>query len=382
MALCHHEILHLAVASADPGLDGKTSPDMSTIYENRYEIQDASSGVTECLKELIQLRLARWLPISAVACTALPLVLHILDVKLSSPNGPGNSFDPNAQSALKQHRLNILIEAMKTYQPQYDGVDWVSETIRHIINLAQLDDGNNGRKNGNDNGGGISDWTDILSSHPSAYLRLALTMDLSLSKNRLPEEGDFPASLRGLFTGGFSPIKILLGHHGGKVPQNAPAAAQGMAGLTSQSGGPSLQALSDWAAGDQAMAFGLETGTLQALPSDEETSPASTGLGTDGTSPDGPVVGEANIGEMADQAFAEAMDILEGNVMDAFGFRDGDSGSPSDIDGVSFDDGGEDPDEWVGKAWHEEDGAEYRADQETAKVLLEAMDTDQVGCAA
>ncbi|KAB5549975.1 cutinase transcription factor 1 beta [Coniochaeta sp. 2T2.1] len=232
VALCHHEVLHLALAPTRGSVDS-SARDVSTIYENRHELQDAASGVTECLKELIQLKLARWLPISAVACTALPLVLHILDVKLSSPRpGTTNTEDQNNRSALKQHRLNVLIEAMKTYQPQYDGVDWVSETIRHIVNLAQLDGvqpnattaegGSNHAANGTNNTSSpeatngnakIQDWTDILTSHPSLYLRLALTMDLSLSKDRLPDEGDFPASLRGLLSGGSAvsnPVRVLL----------------------------------------------------------------------------------------------------------------------------------------------------------------------------
>ncbi|CAK7205209.1 hypothetical protein SEUCBS139899_007975 [Sporothrix eucalyptigena] len=232
VALCHHEVLHIAVANAAPGFanSGNNNKAVPVIYENRYELQDAASGVTECLKELIQLRLARWLPISAVACTALPLFLHILDVKLSTSatnaastqnnantpsDVPDNNASTSASSALKQHRLNILIEAMKTYQPQYDGVDWVSETIRHIVNLANLDEPTGGANNNNNaSGNGITDWTDILASNPSWYLRLALTMDLALSKNRMPEERDFPVGLRGLFTGGFSSLRNLrLGYN-------------------------------------------------------------------------------------------------------------------------------------------------------------------------
>ncbi|KAH7153021.1 fungal-specific transcription factor [Dactylonectria macrodidyma] len=209
VVLSHHEILHLAILQAM--LNGD-SPNMvtstrglSTIAENRHELQDAASGVTECLKELVHLKLARWLPISAVACTALPLVLNILDVKLSA-SAKDPSLDSNAASALKQHRLNILIEAMRTYQPQYDGVDWVSEIVRHVVNLAQVDNTNTeGRQNSN-----ITDWTDILALQPSSYLRLALALDVSLSKGRLPEDGDFPVSLRGLFVGGFSPLKTLI----------------------------------------------------------------------------------------------------------------------------------------------------------------------------
>ena len=206
VVLCHHEVLHLAILQAAPNDDGTASGDLSVIYENRHELQDAASGVTECLKELVHLKLARWLPISAVACTALPLVLNILDVKLSAP-AKNSTLDTNAAAALKQHRLNILIEAMRTYQPQYDGVDWVSEIVRHIVNLAQVD-GASPRSNGSKSS--INDWTDILASQPGSYLRLALALDLSLSKGRLPEDGDFPVSLRGLFTGGFSPLRALV----------------------------------------------------------------------------------------------------------------------------------------------------------------------------
>ncbi|KAI5922043.1 fungal-specific transcription factor domain-containing protein [Camillea tinctor] len=212
-ALCHHEVLQLAVASASPNLNSNLR-EFSNIYENRHELQEASCGVTECLKELIQLRLARWLPISAVACTALPLVLHIIDVKLSWHNkNNGGSDDPNGSTALKQHRLNILIEAMKTYQPQYDGVDYISETIRHIINVAQLDppsDSDIHSQNRNNIQPAISGWSDILASQPGAYLRLAMTMDLSLSKGRLVQESDFPISLRGLFNAGFNSMKSIV----------------------------------------------------------------------------------------------------------------------------------------------------------------------------
>lgn len=127
-------------------------------------------------------------------------MLHIIDVRLSAAN-KSKGLDLNPQSVVKQHRLNILIEAMKTYQPQFDGVDYVSEAIRHIVNLAQLESMPNGAR-AIESGQPITDWTDILSSQPGFYLRIVLTMDLALSKGRLPDEADFPVSLRGLFTGG------------------------------------------------------------------------------------------------------------------------------------------------------------------------------------
>ncbi|KAI0015600.1 hypothetical protein F4780DRAFT_773426 [Xylariomycetidae sp. FL0641] len=207
-ALCHHEVLQLAVASASPNLNSNHR-EFSNIYENRHELQDATSGVTECLKELVELHLARWLPISAIACTALPLFLHIIDVKLSPQNNHTSSSDPGGQPALKQRRLNILIAAMKTYQPQYDGVDYVSETIRHMIDIAQLDTSSTSASHNRSIQPSIKDWGDILASQPGCYLRLAMTMDFGLSKGRLPKENDFPATLRGLFKASHGLSKAL-----------------------------------------------------------------------------------------------------------------------------------------------------------------------------
>ncbi|KAK8072040.1 hypothetical protein PG996_005388 [Apiospora saccharicola] len=203
VALSHHEILQTAVTAVSPNLTSNLR-EFSTIYENRQELQEAASGVTECLQELIQLKLARWLPISAVPCTALPLVLHIIDVKLSS----FHRSQPSPEELVKQNRLGVLVEAMKLYTPQYDGCDYVSETIRHIMTLAQLDTPT--PLPATSTTSTISNWTDILASQPGCYLRLAMTMDLSFAKGRLPEESDFPASLRGLFTAGRNPVRALL----------------------------------------------------------------------------------------------------------------------------------------------------------------------------
>lgn len=161
----------------------------------------------------------------------MPLVLHIIDVKLLSQRKQSRMTpDEKRRTVLKQQRLNVLIEAMKTYQPQYDGVDYISETIRHIVNLAQIDPPSN-QANApssitapleNPPTGTqpmISSWTDILASNPGSYLRLSMTMDISISKGRLAKETDFPAKLRGIFAHGFSPIRALLsGCHARTAP--------------------------------------------------------------------------------------------------------------------------------------------------------------------
>ncbi|KAF7563252.1 hypothetical protein G7046_g887 [Stylonectria norvegica] len=363
VVLSHHEILHLAILQATPfGDSAKAANTMSTIYENRHELQDAASGVTECLKELVHLKLARWLPISAVACTALPLILNILDVKLSRP-AKHPALDTNAASALKQHRLNILIEAMKTYQPQYDGVDWVSEIVRHVVNLAQVDNPNpQGKQNPN-----ITDWTDILALQPSSYLRLALALDVSLSKGRLPEDGDFPVSLRGLFVGGFSPLKALI---------DANRTNQTMPGFTM---GPEP-------------IYNMEIGTVHPLPSDSD-SHQSPNSQTDShmSNNDEEIAIEALRDQIRSQMRTEQpananmlpSEGLHGLGADANGVFSVDEESPSgtsEFEGMYID--GPMPDisaEWIETVWDEMGNMEDKSDRDIARVLLGALKEGDMG---
>ena len=85
-------------------------------------------------------------------------------------------------------------------------------------------------------------------------------MDLSLSKGRLPEDGDFPASLRGLFTAGFSPLRMLLG--GGPIG----------------SSDSDVEVMRFFESGLlQITLQGFEPGTVSLIPSDEDTvSPGSS----------------------------------------------------------------------------------------------------------
>lgn len=193
IVLCHHEVLQMVLQAASNG--------GSTIYENRHELNAAAEGMTECLKELVRRKLIRWLPVSTVACAALPTVLSILDVKFSAPNNTSTESSTTRSVGLKQHRLNVLVEAMKSYRPQGEGVDWVSEIMRHVSNLTVPGDPRT--RNGQQHLG-VSDWASVRDLEPSSYLRLALALDVNLSKGRLPEDGDFPASLRGLLTDDFS----------------------------------------------------------------------------------------------------------------------------------------------------------------------------------
>lgn len=364
VVLCHHEVLHLAILQAAPNAD--VSRDLSRIYENRHELQDAASGVTECLKELVHLKLARWLPISAVACTALPLVLNILDVKLSA-SGSGTDQNADAAAASKQHRLNVLIEAMKTYQPQYDGVDWISEIVRHIVNLSQLD--NTHQHDGTKPK--IADWTDILASQPSAYLRLALALDLSLSKGRLPEDGDFPVSLRGLFTGGFSPLKALIeANRPNQFNSNAVAPASSVSNDTAamhpsdcdshSHDSPDSHADTHMSNPDELANEALRDQVRSQIrnnrPANTNVAPSEGILGLGATDAGG-VFGGA-LGDDQDES----------------------PSASSEFGGMYID--GPMPDvsvEWIENLWDEMGDVEDKTDRDTAKFLLEALKDGDMG---
>ncbi|KAI0149822.1 fungal-specific transcription factor domain-containing protein [Hypoxylon sp. NC0597] len=400
-ALCHHEVLQLAVACTSPNLSNNLR-EFSNIYENRQELQDAACSVTECLKELIQLNLVRWLPISAVACTALPLVLHIIDVKLSSQNrNKRSSADSDPHQAAKQQRLNILIEAMKTYQPQYDGVDYISETIRHIINISRLDAPANigGFPNFCSDGkqSKISEWTDILASQPGYYLRLAMTMDLCFSKGRLAEESDFPANLRGLFAADFSNIRALAASRKSvSVTGPAPTLNQGP---TYYIPNPSMN---------------ITPGTVHSLSSDEESnSPNSLdGNANNGSDPhthfdsththahshtntNHTALNSTEIDMSSVFSGTLNIDHIANEVLAAYGLN-----GDADADHPMFEGHGED--DWIERAWSDEEVKEAAAaataqgqgqvqgpslgqihdsgDKETARVLLDALRDDTVSC--
>lgn len=199
IVLCHHEVLHLEELQGRGCRNTSPTEQLSRIHETRYELQDAASALGKCHEDLVRQGLARWLPISAIGCTALPLVLNILNIKLHPPIENG----PDIASVIKQHQGDTLIEIMKAYWPQYDGVDWVNEIVRHIVDLAQLVRPKVKSSNSTIN------WTDIFAFRPSSYLRLVLTLDLSLSKGRLPRDSDFPHRLRGLCDVNMSPLPEL-----------------------------------------------------------------------------------------------------------------------------------------------------------------------------
>lgn len=93
----------------------------------------------------------------------------------------------------------------------YDGVHWISKTIRYIMECTHFDDEALECPRGGFNGDSMESLERSISpilEHPSYYLRMVLTIDISIREGRLPDEQDFPQAMRTLIykTGCFMPL--------------------------------------------------------------------------------------------------------------------------------------------------------------------------------
>ncbi|KAK9771403.1 putative Fungal specific transcription factor domain-containing protein [Seiridium cardinale] len=172
-----------------------TTPDEITYTFLRFShmhtfMDDIWEGIrkfTKCMSEIMQLGLARYLPISLVAFTAKPLALLILFAQAQNNfKYPCKAYGKEA--AEKQEQLNILIKAMKMFRDKFDGVESVSAIIREANDHAQLyelDQPYNATRF----------WAETLSRSPDVYARLTATMDLSLGMGRVTRSDELPVKL-------------------------------------------------------------------------------------------------------------------------------------------------------------------------------------------
>lgn len=186
----------------------------------------------------------------------------MLDMKSSSAD-----VWTNPQVAAQQSRLNVLIQAMKELHPKYDGVDSISKTIRYFMECTYLE----GRCTDSDR--------DILARHPTYYLRLVMTLDLSFSQDRLPEESDFPTKLRGLL--GVSRIMPMLEYNSfTQLTERSPDSED------NYDVAPIPDNISEWIETDRSVQFARELGlaptslSIQEEESERE-SPSSDSVGSE-----------------------------------------------------------------------------------------------------
>ncbi|KAF5548686.1 cutinase transcription factor 1 beta [Fusarium mexicanum] len=184
LSVCHYNILR---SSLLPPSQSDTQ-----LRRQSEDLQGSASRVTECLLEFDRLGLSRWLPMTAIGCTAFPLALQMIDVELLRPKKPASPEEGVKLTQKEQHVENIL-KQMKSYKKKYYITDWVMRAIRHVVELARQ---RSPAPMSTEDDSSPSSCLDMLKTRPSYYLRLVMTLDMSISNGRLPDECDFPPSLR------------------------------------------------------------------------------------------------------------------------------------------------------------------------------------------
>ncbi|RDW77465.1 hypothetical protein BP6252_05518 [Coleophoma cylindrospora] len=184
-ALCHCEAFALQANKTDV-----EESNVQKLKDVGSELHSAIASISESVSELVNLDLARYLPVSVVAYMALPLVLISVDVNLGSRT-----------SDLKRRQLRLYREAMDVCQ-KYTGTSvatqFISKTIasaRCDLSLSNLPEKTQESTLSRSLTTKIEDWFEAFISRPKLYLRIALTIDMFLSLGRYPATTELPQKL-------------------------------------------------------------------------------------------------------------------------------------------------------------------------------------------
>ncbi|KAI5367585.1 hypothetical protein Slin14017_G026210 [Septoria linicola] len=180
------------------------SHSLFSIEEAREAMEAANNDVSRRTQELVQVRLVKYLPISASAVLSLPLILQAINVAAARGSG---------MEAVEIRRLDVFTRTLKSQQQNFDGSDFCADVLANIVAYAQDDSKfvnsmtawRDDRKDINGNGamsGGPPqaklklDWGNLVFKRPRLFLRLVLYIDLALSTGGPPQDEDFPPELQ------------------------------------------------------------------------------------------------------------------------------------------------------------------------------------------
>lgn len=123
-----------------------------------------------------------------MAFISIPLLFYILETKFFHPK----THDLGQHA--RQTRLQALINTIKECRPRYEGAEWVSFTLRYVVDMVEC--ALPARS--------PTSWADLLAQTPSYCLILIFTVDLSLKQAKIPQDHEFPAILQGVLRPGLS----------------------------------------------------------------------------------------------------------------------------------------------------------------------------------
>ncbi|EME86062.1 uncharacterized protein MYCFIDRAFT_194222 [Pseudocercospora fijiensis CIRAD86] len=179
---------------------------MFSLEEAREALEIANNDVSRRTQELVQVRLVKYLPISASAVLALPLILQAINVAAARGSG---------MESVEIRRLDVFTKTLKSQQQNFDGSDFCADVLANIVAYAQDDSkfvtsmksdnkawksdhkDTNGHAAGGPPQGKIKlDWGNLVFKRPRLFLRMVLYIDHAFCTGGPPQEEDFPAELQ------------------------------------------------------------------------------------------------------------------------------------------------------------------------------------------
>ncbi|WPG99844.1 Cutinase transcription factor 1 beta [Acrodontium crateriforme] len=178
--------------------------------ENSQEIiKKAISDTTTRTTELLQVRLVKYLPISAAAFLSLPLLLQAVNICAAR----GTLDEP-----VELRKLDVFTKTLRSQQSSFEGADFCKDLLVNIMSYAEEDEQFTAKRAWHEGGEDPSQsvepssahsddgetshvkrkltWEQILHRRPRLFLRLILFLDVALCTGNAPKESDFPSVLR------------------------------------------------------------------------------------------------------------------------------------------------------------------------------------------
>ncbi|CZR58614.1 uncharacterized protein PAC_08506 [Phialocephala subalpina] len=209
-ALCQYESLSLQAGASIP--PSTTNPFPITTSSRNKELgthlHSSIASISKTVGELVQLDVARYLPVSAVAYMALPIILNSIDLQNSKvEKGGAEGRGELGKVQAKRHQLRLYNEAMSLCHARYTGTGLCLKYIDQTIASARSDLGNSKIEGGEERLSSkelmkvtegrnrMDDWFEAFVSKPRQYLRIAMTVDVWLSVGKYAASEDLPRVL-------------------------------------------------------------------------------------------------------------------------------------------------------------------------------------------
>ncbi|KAL6817269.1 hypothetical protein J3E69DRAFT_345034 [Trichoderma sp. SZMC 28015] len=202
-SLCYHMML-LSVSNPSHASDSQEND-----LQVQAEMDSALKGITGVFMHLARLGLVQYLPNTFVTFSAIPLIWQVLDAKI---------LNTGTLAADNKRDLMVYTNVMNKFRSLHENANnvlkFIKQIIAHIqttesVEIAQQEQLTDtcfppellssfppGGKIQEKDKEPKNKWAQLFAGKPRTYLRIALTIQHSLSSGHFPSEEDFPKALQ------------------------------------------------------------------------------------------------------------------------------------------------------------------------------------------